>query len=273
MRPATSRPSSAAARRSSSSRGSRQCPSRSASRQRVHDAGVQALRGARVGPERPREAVGGREADAVDLGRRVGVLAQQLDRLGPEGALDPRRRRGLDAVLGEEEPQRAAAAQLLPGARRPGRSATGPMPGTSRSAARGSRSTISRTSRAVASSAATPPPRARRAGPDESRFSSAASLDGPRLRTRVDLEAPAVLGVAAPRRRCASSSSPSWTWSSVPGERDVVALVGERRRRRRTRPRAPASARRRPRRAAQRAAGSAGRPASGSGTDMRDGRV
>ena len=86
--------------------------------QRVAQAGIQPS--GRVGrrPERLGKRVGGREADAVELGQPVGVRAQRLDGAGAVGAVDARGDRGGHAVLLEEEPHGAQRALVLPRAHR-----------------------------------------------------------------------------------------------------------------------------------------------------------
>ena len=193
--------------------------------ERVQHAGVEALRRCGVGAQRAGERVGGREADAVDLGRGVRVGAQQLDRLRPERPLDPRRRRSRDAVLGEEQPQRAAPAQ-----RSHERTAApireGPIPGTSRSRARGSRSTTSSTSGPCCSSSQAAP-----LGPtcltEDEEVQQRRVARRARPADALDLEAPAVLGVPAP----GALDLEQLALVDVverPGQRDLVAVVGQR---------------------------------------------
>ena len=83
-------------------------------RERVQDAGGEAIGcvGRRV--ERARERVGGGEADAVELADLVGLALQLRDRAGAEVARDAARRGAVDAVGVEKQPQLAQLALVAP---------------------------------------------------------------------------------------------------------------------------------------------------------------
>ncbi len=194
--------------------------------ERVQHPGVEALRRLRVGSQRARQRVRRREPDALDLRGGVRVLAQHVDGLRAERALDARGGGTRDAVLGEEQPQRAAPADLLPRAHR----RADPRRADPRDLAQaGPRLAVDQLEHAgpvtIEQPLGTAGPDVLDAGEHVQQRRVARRAQAPRL---LDLEPPAVLGVAAPGavrfERLALVDVVERA-----GQGDLVALVGERR--------------------------------------------
>ena len=72
--------------------------------ERVGDPGTHADQRGLLDAELGRDLVGGAEADAADVaGQPVGVLRDQLNRVGAVGLVDAHRARGADAVAVQEQ--------------------------------------------------------------------------------------------------------------------------------------------------------------------------
>ena len=169
-----------------------------------------------------------READAVELGqRRRGPRAAARSRRA-RGAVDPRGDGRRHAVLVQEQPHRAQRALRPPTSAPRRRCASGRCPGTSRSARR---DRGRRRQHLLGPVALEQPRRAARADVlDRAQVGQQRVLAGGLLHpdcARATKRQPC-LGCAR-QAPSTSTDSPSWTWSSAPGDHDLLAVVADRR--------------------------------------------